>query len=57
MPLLTTPQQADILSETGGPCVCQKPLGIGGTCANEEEWLACAGGKDPHSYSKESLIV
>ncbi|CAN8095182.1 unnamed protein product [Discula destructiva] len=33
---------ADILSETGGPCECQKPLGTGGTCANEQEWLACA---------------
>ncbi|KAJ4414387.1 hypothetical protein N0V82_007948 [Gnomoniopsis sp. IMI 355080] len=33
---------ANILSETGGPCECQKPLGIGGTCANEVEYMACA---------------
>ncbi|KAF3770659.1 hypothetical protein M406DRAFT_34134 [Cryphonectria parasitica EP155] len=33
---------ADILSETGGTCVCEKPLTAAGTCANETEWQSCA---------------
>ncbi|PSR97166.1 inner membrane protein yieG [Coniella lustricola] len=33
---------ADILSETGGPCECATPLAPGGLCANEVAWQACA---------------
>lgn len=36
--------KADILSETGGTCNCQKPLNMDGTCVNEVEYIACANG-------------
>lgn len=45
---LTFTYQADILSETGGTCVCDKPL-TGGYCANEAEWQSCVNGEQRSS--------
>lgn len=49
--LLTPVSQADILSETGGTCVCDKPLTSGGKCQNESQWSSCSAGK------KTNLLV
>lgn len=51
--LLTFTYQADILSETGGTCVCHKPL-TNGYCANEAEWQSCANGEQTSSSSTGS---
>lgn len=47
--LLTPVSQADILSETGGTCVCEKPLTSGGKCQNESQWSSCSAGKKTSS--------
>lgn len=52
--------QADILSETGGTCVCDKPLTLAGYCQNESQWQSCSSGKKTTLFvrcARESMIL